>query len=49
MKMVSRPTWREVRTTTGVVIIVVFALGVYLYVVDLIFYRLIDQMFLWHH
>jgi hypothetical protein len=28
---------------------VVFALAVYLYVLDLIFYRLIDQMLVRHH
>jgi preprotein translocase SecE subunit len=49
MKMVNRPTWREVRSTTAVVIIVVFALAGYLYVLDLIFYRLIDQMLIGHH
>jgi preprotein translocase SecE subunit len=49
MKRVSRPTWREVRSTTTAVIIVVFALAGYLYVLDQIFYRLIDQMLVRHH
>jgi hypothetical protein len=39
----------EVRSTTAVVIIVVFALAGYLYVLDQIFYRLIDQMLVRHH
>ena len=44
MKDVSFPSWREVRATTVIVMTVVLALAAYVYVVDQICVRLLDQM-----
>jgi preprotein translocase SecE subunit len=44
MKDVSFPSWREVRSTTIIVMAVVLALAAYVYVVDQICVRLLDQM-----
>lgn len=44
MKDVSFPVWREVRSTTIIVMTVVLALAAYVYVVDQICVRLLDQM-----
>lgn len=44
MKDVSFPVWREVRSTTIIVMAVVLALAAYVYVVDQICVRLLDQM-----
>jgi preprotein translocase SecE subunit len=44
MKDVSFPGWREVRSTTIIVMTVVLALAAYVYVVDQICVRLLDQM-----
>jgi len=37
MKKVVTPTWKEVRTTTGVVIVAVFLFGLFFFIVDSIF------------
>ncbi len=44
MKDISFPGWREVRSTTIIVMGVVLALAAYVYVVDQICVRLLDQM-----
>ena len=46
MKDVSFPAWREIRSTTMTVMIVVLAVAAYVYVVDQICIRLLDQMLL---
>ena len=46
MKDVSFPAWREIRSTTITVMIVVLAVAAYVYVVDQICIRLLDQMLL---
>ena len=38
MRKVVSPSWKEVKTTTGVVIIAVFLLGAYFFVVDRLFH-----------
>jgi preprotein translocase SecE subunit len=37
MRKVVSPTWKEVKTTTGVVIVAVFLFGAYFFVVDGLF------------
>jgi preprotein translocase SecE subunit len=44
MKEISFPAWREVRSTTVIVMVVVLAVAAYVYVVDQICVRLLDQM-----
>ncbi len=44
LKDFSFPVWREVRSTTIIVMAVVLALAAYVYVVDQICVRLLDQM-----
>ncbi len=44
MKDISFPVWREVRSTTIIVMAVVLALAAYVYIVDQICVRLLDQM-----
>ena len=46
MKDVSFPAWREIRSTTITVMIIVLAVAAYVYVVDQICIRLLDQMLL---
>jgi preprotein translocase SecE subunit len=46
MKEVSWPAWAEARSTTITVVVFVLALAAYVYVVDQICFRLIDQMLL---
>jgi preprotein translocase SecE subunit len=38
MRKVVSPSWKEVKTTTGVVIIAVFLFGAYFFVVDRLFH-----------
>ena len=45
MRRVSWPNWKQVRSTTVVVIAAVFAFAAYFYVVDLIFGRAITKVF----
>jgi len=46
MKDISWPAWREVRSTTITVLFFIFVVAAYVYVVDRICFRLIDQMLL---
>ena len=45
MKRVTWPNWKQVRATTLVVIVSVFAFAAYFYVVDLIVGRAITKVF----
>ena len=45
MRRVTWPTWKQVRATTIVVIVAVFAFALYFFVVDELVARLIDKMF----
>jgi len=45
MKKVTAPSFKEVRATTGVVIIAVFLFAAYFWAVDLVIGRGIDQLF----
>jgi preprotein translocase subunit SecE len=45
MRRVTWPSWKQVRATTIVVIVAVFAFAAYFYVVDLIFGRAITKVF----
>jgi len=45
MRRVTWPTWKQVRATTGVVILAVFAFAAYFAVVDTLVGRLIDRIF----
>lgn len=45
MKRVTWPTWKQVRATTVVVIIAVFAFAAYFAVIDEIFLSLINKIF----
>ncbi len=45
MRRVSWPSWKQVRATTAVVIVAVFAFAAYFYVVDLMVGRTITKIF----
>ena len=45
MKLVSRPSWKEVRSTTVVVIVFVFLFAFYLRALDWIFLRALGWIF----
>lgn len=45
MKKVTRPGWKEVRSTTIVVLVTVAIFGIFFYVVDAIFSRVVDVFF----
>lgn len=45
MRRVTWPNWKQVRATTGVVIVAVFAFAAYFYVVDLMVGRAITKIF----
>jgi preprotein translocase SecE subunit len=45
MKRVTWPPWKQVRATTAVVIIAVFAFSAYFALVDAVFVRLIQKLF----
>jgi len=45
MKKVTAPSFKEVRATTGVVIITVFLFGVYFFIVDNVIGKGIDYLF----
>jgi len=45
MRRVSWPSWKQVRATTIVVIVAVFAFAAYFYVVDLMFGTAITRVF----
>ena len=45
MKRVTWPPWKQVRATTGVVIVAVFAFAGYFFVVDFVVSRMIQKVF----
>ena len=45
MRRVTWPAWKQVRATTGVVIVCVFAFAAYFYVVDLVISRIVNRVF----
>ena len=45
MRRVTWPSWKQVRSTTGVVIAAVFAFAAYFWVVDLFFTRVMKRIF----
>ncbi len=45
MRRVTWPSWKQVRATTGVVIVAVFAFAAYFYVVDFLVGRAITKIF----
>ena len=45
MRKVSWPNWKQVRSTTGVVLVAVFMFAAYFYVVDFIVGRSITRLF----
>jgi preprotein translocase subunit SecE len=45
MKRVTWPPWKQVQSTTAVVIIAVFAFAAYFALVDAVFVRLIQKIF----
>ena len=45
MRLVSWPNWKQVRATTVVVILSVFAFAAYFFVVDLFMVKTINRMF----
>ena len=47
MRKVTTPSREEVRTTTTVVIVTVFAFAAYFYVVDAVLSRVIQSLFRW--
>ena len=44
MRKVVTPTWNEVKTTTGVVIVAVFIFGAYFFIVDGIFNKAVHEL-----
>jgi preprotein translocase SecE subunit len=45
MRKVVTPSWKEVKSTTTVVIIAVFIFGLFFFVVDSIFSSVMDRLF----
>ena len=45
MKLVTWPSWKQVRATTGVVLAAVFAFGAYFFVIDNIISRVIQRVY----
>jgi preprotein translocase subunit SecE len=45
MRRVTWPSWKQVRATTIVVIVAVFAFAAYFYVVDIVFGQMITRVF----
>jgi preprotein translocase subunit SecE len=46
MRRVTWPTWKQVRATTGVVLVCVFAFAAYFWVVDLILTGTLTRLYL---
>lgn len=46
MRRVTWPSWKQVRATTGVVLVCVFAFAAYFWVVDLILGRTLTRVYL---
>ena len=47
MRLVSWPTWSQVRATTGVVIIAVFIFAFYFWAVDFVVSKAMNQLFVY--
>jgi preprotein translocase subunit SecE len=45
MKLVTWPSWKQVRATTGVVLAAVFAFGAYFFLVDNIIGKLVQRVY----
>jgi preprotein translocase subunit SecE len=45
MRRVTWPSWKQVRATTAVVVIAVFAFSAYFFVVDQLISRAVDKIF----
>ena len=45
MKLVTWPSWKQVRGTTGVVLAAVFAFGAYFFVIDNIISKLVQRVY----
>ena len=45
MKLVTWPSWKQVRSTTGVVLAAVFAFGAYFFVVDNLIGKAIERVY----
>jgi preprotein translocase subunit SecE len=45
MKLVTWPSWKQVRATTGVVLAAVFAFGAYFFLIDNIINKLITRVY----
>jgi len=45
MQRVTWPSWKQVRATTGVVLVAVFAFAAYFWAVDVVLGRLIKRLF----
>ena len=45
MKLVTWPSWKQVRGTTGVVLAAVFAFGAYFFVIDNIINKLVQRVY----
>ena len=45
MKLVTWPSWKQVRGTTGVVLAAVFAFGAYFFVIDNVINKLVQRVY----
>ena len=45
MKLVTWPSWKQVRATTGVVLAAVFAFGAYFFVIDNVINKLVQRVY----
>jgi preprotein translocase subunit SecE len=45
MKLVTWPSWKQVRGTTGVVLAAVFAFGAYFFLIDNIINKLVQRVY----
>jgi preprotein translocase subunit SecE len=45
MKLVTWPSWKQVRSTTGVVLAAVFAFGAYFFLIDNIINKLVQRVY----
>ncbi len=45
MKLVTWPSWKQVRGTTGVVLVAVFAFGAYFFLIDNIISKLVQRVY----
>jgi preprotein translocase subunit SecE len=45
MKLVTWPSWKQVRATTGVVLAAVFAFGAYFFLIDNVINKLVQRVY----